>query len=185
MESPYFPIPLRKMPGSIVIEELDVPEFSCGAFSIRAARMNHPGMTMGYRLATGDGTMVYIPDNEIARSAEGVHHPGLSIPGRTPGEIRKNLAGFIHGADVLIMDAQYEREEYAAHAGWGHGCVEDVVEIAVKSGVQRLFLFHHDPSRDDACVGRMVEQARDQAASLGSGLVINAAREGLEIVLQK
>jgi ribonuclease BN (tRNA processing enzyme) len=52
--------------------------------------------------------------------------------------------------DILIHDAQYTREQLAtSKKGWGHSAWEDVVELAITSQVERLFLFHHDPDTSD------------------------------------
>ena len=91
---------------------------------------------------------------------------------------------FIHNADVLIIDSQYDMEEYQARAGWGHGCVDDVVALALNANVKRLFLFHHDPAHDDAKIDSMVHWARQFVAALGESLPVSAAREGEEVVLQ-
>ena len=85
---------------------------------------------------------------------------------------------FLRGTDVLIMDSQYDCEEYKHHVGWGHGCVDAVVALAIEAEVKRLFLFHHDPNHDDAKVGQMEEQARQLVAESKSNLQIEAAREG-------
>ena len=49
----------------------------------------------------------------------------------------QNLKKFLNGADVLIMDAQYDLEEYRSHEGWGHGCVDAVVELAASANINR------------------------------------------------
>jgi hypothetical protein len=46
-----------------------------------------------------------------------------------------------------------------------------------------LFLFHHDPSHDDAWIDKMVESARRMVAKAGSSMEVNAAREGAQILL--
>ena len=89
--------------------------------------------------------------------------------------------GGIEVVDVAVMDAQYDALEYRDHVGWGHGCVDDVVRIAVAGEVQRLFLFHHDPDHDDARVDQMVLRARELVRALGSDLVVGAAKEGLTV----
>ena len=94
------------------------------------------------------------------------------------------LIDFIRGADVLIMDAQYDAAEYAAHVGWGHGCVDDVVALALTAGVKKLFLFHHDPTHDDQKISHMVAEARAWVAAQHGTLEVEAAREGLEVVLE-
>jgi ribonuclease BN (tRNA processing enzyme) len=93
------------------------------------------------------------------------------------------MTAFLRGADILVTDAQYDRGEYAAHVGWGHACTEDVVKLATSAQVRQLFLFHHDPSHDDAKVSHMLENARRFAAAQGSPLRIEAAREGAVVAL--
>jgi ribonuclease BN (tRNA processing enzyme) len=93
------------------------------------------------------------------------------------------LIEFLRGTDVLIMDSQYDSEEYRHHVGWGHGCVDDVVAVAVRSEVKQLFLFHHDPEHDDARIDQMVTHARKLAARENSKLKIEAAREGAIVEL--
>jgi ribonuclease BN (tRNA processing enzyme) len=87
---------------------------------------------------------------------------------------------FIREADALIIDAQYDRQEYSEHIGWGHGCVDDVVRLAAAARVRQMFLFHHDPGHDDARITQILGDARALAESLGSPVRIEAAREGAE-----
>jgi phosphoribosyl 1,2-cyclic phosphodiesterase len=175
MESPYFPVALKEMPGSIVIEEMKAWEFAIGAVKVRACRLNHPGVAVGYRLYTSRGSIAYLPDNEPT----GGHKNEPIQAGEPPWD----MAEFLRGADVLVTDAQYDRGEYDAHVGWGHACTEDVVKMATDAGVRRLFLFHHDPSHDDAKVTHMLETARRFATAQGSPVRIEAAREGAVVAL--
>jgi ribonuclease BN (tRNA processing enzyme) len=96
----------------------------------------------------------------------------------------EKLIEFIRGAEVLVMDSQYNVTEYRAHAGWGHSCVEDVVTVAARAGVKQLFLFHHDPDHSDAEVTGLVEHARAAARRLHSPVIIEGAREGMEVQLE-
>jgi hypothetical protein len=50
--------------------------------------------------------------------------------------------------------------------------------------VKRLFTFHHDPSHDDRIVTSMLMHARQLAEKAGSSLLIDAAREGMEVSLR-
>jgi hypothetical protein len=63
------------------------------------------------------------------------------------------------GADLLYRDGQYLRAEYdgvlgiggsgaISRVGWGHSCIEDVIEMAESSRVQHTLIGHHDPNRD-------------------------------------
>jgi ribonuclease BN (tRNA processing enzyme) len=82
------------------------------------------------------------------------------------------------------MDSQYTAEEYQEHVGWGHGCIDEVVRMAMSAGVKHLYTFHHDPSHDDRNVRSMLAHARQLAEKAGSALVIDAAREGMEVTLK-
>jgi phosphoribosyl 1,2-cyclic phosphodiesterase/CheY-like chemotaxis protein len=177
MESPYFPLALNQMPGNIVIEELKEMQFQVGSIPIDACFTNHPGVCVGYRFRTSGGVIVYMPDNEtLAPKSE-------NAPDRVPSTMDVDIVDFVRDADVLILDAQYDKKEYAQHIGWGHGCVDEVVKLAVSANVKRLYLFHHDPAHDDRVLSSMVVHARELAKAAGSTMRIEAAREGEVVVL--
>jgi ribonuclease BN (tRNA processing enzyme) len=93
------------------------------------------------------------------------------------------MIDFISGADVLILDSQYDREEYQNHVGWGHGCVDDSVALALSAGVKKLVLFHHDPDHDDKKLDSFVGYARQLVKQAKGKLKVEAAREGMVIKL--
>ena len=173
MESPYFPIALQEMPGNVVIEELQGFDFQLGPIHATAAAVNHPGITVGYRLATSAGTVAYLPDNEPFQENQ------AGYPREWVDLQNEKLINFIREVDVLIIDSQYNATEYSEHIGWGHGCVDEVVRLAALARVKRLYLFHHDPDHDDATIDAMLADAREMAT--GSGVEVFAATEG-EIV---
>lgn len=187
MESPYFPVSLSQMSGNITIQEQREMNFTVGTIPVQAQFVNHPGVCVGYRLDTPGGAVAYLPDNEPYQRLK------VQRIGMKPGEATEvlefarsqdqKIIDFVREVDVLIIDAQYNDEEYRTRAGWGHGCVDDVVAIALIAKVKRLILFHHDPDHDDAFITRMVEWARQLVAFAGEQLQVDAAREGLEIVL--
>ncbi len=182
MESPYFPVSMQQMPGHISVEELSDMDFQIGRVNVQAAFMNHPGICVGYRLNTSCGSVAFLPDNEPYQRLRG----GLNVSPEELAYARKQdskLIDFIRGVDVLIIDSQYDDSEYQRHIGWGHGCLDDVVSLALFAGVKKLFLFHHDPGHDDAQLTRMVNWARDLVTMHGDPLVVEGAREGQEIIL--
>ena len=81
------------------------------------------------------------------------------------------------------MDSQYDAREYPDHLGWGHGCLDEVVALALAAEVKHLFLFHHDPGHDDAKIGEMVALARQMVSDRKGALLVDAAREGLVVPL--
>jgi len=84
---------------------------------------------------------------------------------------------------VLILDSQYDKAEYTKHVGWGHGCVDDSVALALKANVKELCLFNHDPDHDDKRIDEFVKHARRLVAKRKAKLKVEAAREGMVIQL--
>jgi len=175
MESPYFPIALQQMPGNVLIDELQSFEFDIGKVHASATTVNHPGIAVGYRLTTSTGTMAYLPDNEpFHENQHGYSQDRIDLQNR-------KLIDFIREVDVLIIDSQYDSDEYRSHIGWGHGCVDEVVRLAMLGEVKRLYLFHHDPGHDDDRIDAMLAYARELAN--GSNLQVFAATEGEVVTL--
>ena len=60
------------------------------------------------------------------------------------------LINFAKGADLLIHDAQYSKEQYTSlpvpRQGFGHSTPEMAIEVAKSAGVKNLAITHHDPT---------------------------------------
>jgi len=166
MESTYFPVPFHKLPSNIEIKELKDFNFNIGPVRVHALRANHPGLCVGYRLDSPDSRIAFFPDSEPR-----------------PGGADREMINFVRDADLLILDSQYAAGEYQEHLGWGHGCVDDSVEIAMQAGVKQLSLFHHDPDHDDKQIDGLVRHARRLVARRRAKLYVDAAREGTTIKL--
>ncbi|HNT15167.1 MAG TPA: response regulator [Verrucomicrobiota bacterium] len=181
MESPYFPVPFGELPGNIEVDELKDLEFPVGNLRVRAWFANHPGICVGYRIHTGNELIVFFPDNEPHCRYD---EAGQPQPTRAEASLdyarsqESKMIEFLHGADVAILDAQYDRPEYEKHVGWGHGCVDDVVMLAVRAQVKRLFLFHHDPDHDDNRLDELLARARQIVTREKSPLAVALATEG-------
>lgn len=188
MESPYFPVGWRQLPSHIELQELKQPNFKIGPIAVQSMYLNHPGICVGYRLNTSAGVIAYLPDNEPFQRYK--FHAEAKAQASSTGILEfarrmdQRMVDFVRGADVLIIDAQYDATEYQTRVGWGHGCIDDVVALALNANVKRLYIFHHDPSHDDAKITGMVEWARQFVAALGETLPVDAAREGAEVVLK-
>lgn len=163
MSSPYFPVNLDKMLArrdfcTIANGCLDMED----GIHIKTAWLNHPQGCLGFRVETKDGVLVYATDNE----------PG-------DAEFDKGVRKLAEGADILIYDAQYLPEEYAARRrGWGHSHWREAVDIVMESGAKELVLYHHDPDHTDEIVDKVVTDARNYYPK------VRAAAEGLEIRLE-
>jgi phosphoribosyl 1,2-cyclic phosphodiesterase len=186
MKAPFFPVAMRELSGTVDIKALTEMEFTIGKVQVRAIFVNHPGVCAGYRLLTSAGSIAFLPDHEpydFLHSARG-NQMSAEQTKKIGAEERASLIQFLHGSDILILDAQYTDEEYQRHIGWGHGSVSSVVSLALDAEVHRLLLFHHDPGHDDQMVERMVKCARELVAKSGKPLEVQAAQEGAEILLE-
>ena len=138
-------------------------------YSIERLRVNHPGETHGFCLNIRGLKIVYIPDNEIDTPNE-------------PWVTFDELVAFCEGADLLIHDSQYVREDMPAKRGWGHSIVENVWELALKADVKQLVMFHHDPDRSDDELDQMLGRCSDWFKEHESNVVCHVAYEGLELI---
>ena len=188
METPFFPVSLRELPSHLVIEELKEMEFHIGKVKVQAKFANHPGICAGYRLFTSAGSIAYMPDNEPYEplKLKLAEKDGIDLDEARnfAAAERDKMVEFLRDCDVAILDAQYTDEEYPRYIGWGHSSLSSVVQLALDANVKRLLLFHHDPSHDDDMLDRMIEQARSLASKSGKAMVIEGAREGVEILLE-
>jgi ribonuclease BN (tRNA processing enzyme) len=132
-------------------------EWTVAGARVNAAIVAHRGVTLGYRITEGDRTLCYLPDHEPALGSSLADAERAWISG----------SGLAEGASLLIHDGQYADEEYPAHVGWGHSSISDAVAFADRADVERLFLFHHDPTHDDHLLDRLAEHARQAWAARG------------------
>ena len=160
MASPYFPVNLSQMQAQQKFYDIDSGRLNLeDGVQIQTSWLNHPQGCMGFRMETKDGVLVYATDNEPGDAA-----------------FDKSVRKLAEGADVLIYDAQYLPEEYAAEKrGWGHSHWREAVNIVMESGARELVLFHHDPDHTDVVIDKIVHDARNYYPK------VRAAAEGMEI----
>jgi len=178
MSYEYHPVTLDAAAGTMRFHELTEGVFQAGSIRVTSQYLNHPALTLGYRLEADGAVVVYASDHEPH---------ALPPPGTTPvapahlEDLRH--VRFLAGADLVIHDAQYELVDFPAKTGWGHSPVESVVDYAVAARIGRLALHHHDPLRDDDAVDRLTERAQRRASHGAHVPDVFAAREGETIVL--
>ena len=177
MEYNYFPVTLAQLGATVRFHDLGEGEFAIGGVRVTARYLNHPALTLGYRLESGGAAVVYSVDHEPHAP-----DPAASGEGAPPrhDEDRRHI-DFLAGADLVIHDSQYTIGEYPQKTGWGHTPAEWAVDYAIAARARRLALTHHDPMRDDAAVDRVLEMCRRRAESAGSTIEIFAAAEGQEL----
>jgi phosphoribosyl 1,2-cyclic phosphodiesterase len=168
---PLFPIEINDVPARVNFIDLPRDQWVLDGAMVRADTVVHPGPTVGYRIETADGTLVYLPD----------HEPALA------GVISKRSRDWLSGgslaadADLLVHDAQFSEEEYARRVGWGHSSAADAIAYGEAVGADRIVLFHHDPKHDDAWLDENEQRAELLAGS--NGMTATLAREGMVLAL--
>jgi phosphoribosyl 1,2-cyclic phosphodiesterase len=175
MEYTYFPVTPEAFNASVHYHHLGEGSFRIGDALIRTRYLNHPALTLAFRIEVDGAVLVYACDHEP-------HSPEAARGGALKGEDLEHV-GFLRGADLLIHDAQYCAEEYPDKVGWGHSTVEYAVRVAAEAGVRRLALTHHDPLRDDAAVDRLLADLRRRCAADCAGMQVFAAAEGMHVDL--
>jgi phosphoribosyl 1,2-cyclic phosphodiesterase len=162
------PVPSEEEAGATIQYEAIKPadEWSVGDVTIRADRVQHPDGCVAFRIDYQGHSVVYATDTE-----------------HLEGRLDQRLVRLCEGADALIYDAMYTEEEYRGEVGgskkgWGHSTWNAGVAVAEAAGVNRFFLFHHEPLHSD----RFVEAIEKEAAKVFPRAV--AAREGMRLNLK-
>ena len=183
MDPEYFPVALGDMAGSVQVSDLREAPLTLGPYTIDFTFMNHPGITLGYRIQVAGLTITYATDTEpFGRLLEG-NGPVDDTTAQLGARCDRGLVEIARNADLYIGDAQYTPEEYAEKVGWGHSSCTDAVAVAIEAGAKRLVLFSHDPMQNDDAVDAKLVRCRELAAERGSSLEIVAAVEGHTILL--
>jgi len=173
MDPAYFPVRLDHMPADMEFIERNPGEtFEVGGLSITPHLLMHPIPTFGYRIDEGTTRFAFATDNEISMFAQDQN-----------GSLNE-FADWCRGANLLVHDAQYSREEYKTHAGFGHSTFGEALALAQQAEAQQRAFFHHDPMHSDADVDALIEEALgDHRQAGGSRVVAFPAAEDQEIVL--
>ncbi|MGH8923269.1 MAG: MBL fold metallo-hydrolase [Acidimicrobiia bacterium] len=165
LSPPLFPIRVRDLPN---VEFHDVPlsSFDIDSLRITADLITHPGTTLGFRIEEGESSLAYMPD----------HEPALGCD-TFPNEPRWT-SGFAlaEGVDLLIHDAQYTDEEYAARIGWGHTSFSQLQKFGSITGATELVTFHHDPAHTDD----FLDEVHRSLAARANGFTVSAGVAGFQ-----
>ena len=173
MEYTFFPVTPEAFGATIRYHNVNEGSFDIGDIRVTTRFLNHPALTVGYRIEADDAVLVYACDHEPH-----AHDAALS-GGELTGQDKAH-SDFLRGASLVIHDAQYSAAEYPAKAGWGHSSVEYAAAVCKAAKVQQLALTHHDPLRDDAAVDELLARARESLDGADRPDIF-AAAEGLRL----
>ena len=184
MEFTYFPVDIGQLPATITFLELGEGTHEINGTRIIAQYLNHPAMTLGYRIEADDAALVYLCDHEPF--SETHWHDGAN-PSDAESIVHdgdRRHAQFMADAGLVIHDAQYTPEEYPAKKNWGHSTYEYAVRMAAVAGAHRVALTHHDPTHNDVFIDELEKRASDYARQQGFAVEVCCAYEGLDLEIK-
>ncbi len=162
MSPPLFPVPPKIFCANVSFHDFTAREVLHPAMGVvvRTAPLNHPNGATGYRIDFKNRSVCYITDTE-----------------HIPGSPDQNILDLVAGADYMIYDATYTDEEFPRYVKWGHSTWQEGVRLCDAAHVDRLVIFHHDPSHNDDFMDKIAEEAEQTRP----GTLV--AREGMVLTL--
>ena len=140
----YFPLSLSATAAAKSYRAVGKGTFAVGGFRVSACPLHHPQGSVAYKIEDTVRKIVFATDTE---------HPELGV------DIQ--LRDFCRGADLLVYDATFTPEEYAAgKKGWGHSTWQAGARLAKEAGVKKLLLSHLNPDHSDSRVDMSVSLAK-------------------------
>ncbi len=186
----YFPVRHDELSSKLEYFDLKEGEYDLGqGVRLYTKYLNHPLLCLGYRFEYDGKVFCTAFDTEPYSNVfcndpdDPAYDADMAAQGdQVAAEENLRMERFIHGADLLIYDAQYTQAEYnQSRVGWGHSPIEYVLGVAQRNQVKRLALFHHDVLRTDDQLDRLRSQycQTSQVREMDSFF----AHEGMEIRL--
>jgi phosphoribosyl 1,2-cyclic phosphodiesterase len=138
----FFPVQFSDLKAKIQFKVYDAP-VKIGPLTLSFHKVNHPGVTYGFKIQTPHQTIGYVTDNELPLDA---------------------LIDFFKGCDLLIHEAQYFSEEYTKKKGWGHSSLMEVIDFVEKTKARHWLVTHHDPAHTDEDLKRLAKLAHQKSS---------------------
>jgi len=168
MAAPYFPVSLTELKSEITYPKVSDEAFDLGGLNVASIPLSHPNGGMGYKFSQDGSSFVFLTDNEL----------GFPHPNRVSTE---KYLEFCQGADLLVHDAEYTPEEYEKVKGYGHSTYTEALDLALRAGVKRFALFHHNRDRTDQQIDNLVADCRARVGASGSDMEVLAMAVGLTL----
>lgn len=171
----FFPIPFDQMQSTKRFHQHKKDEvWELKGIQITQKAVPHPGISYAYRFEEKGKSFIFCTDAEF------------SVIAKEKQNMREYV-DYFQDADLLIFDTQYTFEDQIQKIDWGHSSSLMAADLAIRSNIKQLLLFHHDPSYSDEKLDQVFVHALEyKKACEKSGardLEINMAYEGLTINL--
>jgi len=154
MQSSYFPITLKDLGATLHYHDLVEGTLEIGDIQVTTQYLNHPALTLGYRLEADGVTVVYSTDHEPYSTPRVA---GSAAPAADQDVLH---ARFLADADLVINDAQYATREFPAK----RGC-SITIRCATMTQLTDSWLALAISSRRLAAPPRSLQRQRDRFSS--------------------
>lgn len=115
-------------------------------------------------------SLVYATDIEFDYLKLGVKNPSSE-------QLKADFIAFIDGADILVADAQYTREEYQNTKGYGHSFHQQMIDLSEAGNIKRLIITHHN-KHGDRILAELEQNAKNYAKRKNVSFEVIFAKEG-------
>lgn len=168
MSSTFFPVSMDMLEADIDCKTIQPGKIIFDNYTVEYMWATHTVPTAIFKIVIGDTVVVFAPDNELSER-------------NSKGGFVAEFRNFVHEADILIHDAQFDLDQYKSKKGWGHTAWEVISEVAKQEKVKQLFLFHHDPDNTDDMLDDIQAKVTNDFGE--SFIEIGLAKEGQVITL--
>ena len=171
----HFPLSFDEFPADISFQHFNEGDAcTINQLELISKPVRHPGgnYTFKFKETIGNQQKIFVFCSDAEFNLETLENIGDYID-------------FFADADVLVFDTQYTFAESLQKIDWGHSSASIAADIAIKSNVKKLILFHHDPTYDDEQMDSVTLQAIQYKSLLAPNqdLQVEAAYEGLELII--
>ena len=171
-ETPFFPVPLKAVRARLNFTTLEPDRlYDIAGCKVRPILQSHPGDSYGYIFERDGKKAVYSTDSEHKSQSDDAGYPFLK---------------HFKDADILILDAQYTLlDAIDKKENWGHSSNLAAVELAVRSGVRRLCLFHNEHTFNDEKLDEFLSNTKKylRLYAPSSQIEVAVAYDGLSLTL--
>jgi len=150
LSPPLFALRLAEFPATMEVVPVTSAGLRIGDLAIELRAQNHPGGSMGVRIAD---TVAYVTDTVVDEAT----------------------AGFVQGTRLLLHEAwltDFEAERDEAERA-RHSYCSGVAQIAMRGAVGELMPVHHHPKRSHADICRLAQEMGTL-----SGVKVTVPQEG-------
>ncbi|MFA5668783.1 MAG: MBL fold metallo-hydrolase [Balneolaceae bacterium] len=166
----FFPISIGMFKAKIDFLTYEKEKLDFERYSVEYMSARHTMPTAIYKFHVNNKEIVFAPDNEIP-----------SIENASDESFIKEFQEFVAGADVLIHDSQFDKNQYNARKGWGHSDWQTVLETTKDLQVKKLLLTHHDPDNNDKVLANRNKEIQESYGQYFEQVCL--VKEGQEIIL--